>query len=161
MAWTSPRTWVAGEVVTAALLNTHLRDQLLELNGTASAWTAYTPTFTDLTLGNGTLVAGYKQAGKSVMFRFRLTWGSTTVANANNTTFSLPVTGRAVALAGLLTVNMYDASATTSYTGTAPVASGASTATVSPHNSLPLNAVRPFTWATSDVLDVGGVYEAA
>ena len=30
MAWTSPRTWVALEVLTAALLNTHLRDNLLE-----------------------------------------------------------------------------------------------------------------------------------
>ena len=28
MAWTSPRTWAAGETVTAALLNTHLRDNL-------------------------------------------------------------------------------------------------------------------------------------
>lgn len=28
MAWTTPRTWVSGEVLTAALLNTHLRDQL-------------------------------------------------------------------------------------------------------------------------------------
>lgn len=30
MAWTSPRTWVSGEVVSAALLNAHLRDNLLE-----------------------------------------------------------------------------------------------------------------------------------
>lgn len=26
MAWTSPRTWVVGETLTAALLNTHIRD---------------------------------------------------------------------------------------------------------------------------------------
>lgn len=30
MAWTAPRTWTTGEIVTAALLNTHLRDNLLE-----------------------------------------------------------------------------------------------------------------------------------
>lgn len=29
MAWTSPRTWIAGESLTAALLNTHLRDNML------------------------------------------------------------------------------------------------------------------------------------
>lgn len=34
MAWTSPRTWVLNEVVTPALLNTHLRDNL---NATATA----------------------------------------------------------------------------------------------------------------------------
>ena len=30
MAWTAPRTWVTAEVVTAALLNTHVRDNLLQ-----------------------------------------------------------------------------------------------------------------------------------
>ncbi len=30
MAWTAPRTWVTGETVTAALLNAHVRDNLLE-----------------------------------------------------------------------------------------------------------------------------------
>lgn len=28
MAWTTPRTWVAGETVTAAIMNTHVRDNL-------------------------------------------------------------------------------------------------------------------------------------
>ena len=28
MSWNSPRTWVAGEIVTAALMNTHVRDNL-------------------------------------------------------------------------------------------------------------------------------------
>jgi hypothetical protein len=32
MAWTSPRTWTALERVTAALLNTHLRDNLKALS---------------------------------------------------------------------------------------------------------------------------------
>jgi len=30
MAWTAPRTWVNGELVNASLLNTHLRDNMLE-----------------------------------------------------------------------------------------------------------------------------------
>ena len=33
MGWTSPRTWVASEIVTAALLNTHVRDNLNAING--------------------------------------------------------------------------------------------------------------------------------
>jgi hypothetical protein len=32
MAWTTPRTWVAGEVLTAALLNAQLRDNFNELD---------------------------------------------------------------------------------------------------------------------------------
>lgn len=31
MAWTTPRTWVAGEIVTAAIMNTHVRDNLNEI----------------------------------------------------------------------------------------------------------------------------------
>lgn len=39
MAWTAPRTWVSGEVVTAAIMNTHIRDNELYLfiqSGTVS-----------------------------------------------------------------------------------------------------------------------------
>lgn len=32
MAWTTPRTWVAGEVVTAAIMNQHVRDNLSDLD---------------------------------------------------------------------------------------------------------------------------------
>lgn len=31
MSWTAPRTWVAGETVTAAIMNTHVRDNLLAI----------------------------------------------------------------------------------------------------------------------------------
>lgn len=41
MAWTSPRTWVTGEVVTAGLLNTHIRDEFITLGGAIG--TAYAP----------------------------------------------------------------------------------------------------------------------
>jgi hypothetical protein len=33
MAWTTPRTWVSGELVTASLFNTHLRDNFTSLDG--------------------------------------------------------------------------------------------------------------------------------
>src|SRR3990172_221146 len=39
MAWTAPRTWVTGEVVTAVLLNTHVRDNLIYLKGGAGTTT--------------------------------------------------------------------------------------------------------------------------
>jgi len=32
MAWTAPRTWVANEVVTATLMNTHIKDNLVALS---------------------------------------------------------------------------------------------------------------------------------
>ena len=32
MAWTTPRRWVGGDMATAALLNTHIRDNLMSLS---------------------------------------------------------------------------------------------------------------------------------
>lgn len=64
MAWTNPRTWLTGEVLTAALLNTHLRDNLLELNGATSGWAVWAPELTNLA---GTVTAKYKQIGKLVV----------------------------------------------------------------------------------------------
>lgn len=52
MAWTTPRTWVVGELVTAALLNTHLRDNLDALpraSDTAAVDTSQTTTSTSYT----------------------------------------------------------------------------------------------------------------
>jgi hypothetical protein len=40
MAWTAPRTWVAGETVSAALMNTHVRDNLLMVD--PGTWAAAT-----------------------------------------------------------------------------------------------------------------------
>ena len=34
MAWSEPRDWTAGEVVTAAIMNAHVRDNLEFLGGT-------------------------------------------------------------------------------------------------------------------------------
>jgi len=50
MAWTTPRTWVAGELVTATMLNAHLRDNLNYLyGGDTGSWT---PSVTFDTPGN-------------------------------------------------------------------------------------------------------------
>ena len=47
MAWTTPRTWTTGEIVTAAYMNTHVRDNLLETSPAKITTTG------DLIVGNG------------------------------------------------------------------------------------------------------------
>jgi microcystin-dependent protein len=58
MAWTTPRTWVAGELVTASLMNTHVRDNLSVLRDSmwpiGSVYTSVTNTNPATTLGVGT-----------------------------------------------------------------------------------------------------------
>lgn len=46
MAWTNPKTWATNELVTAANLNTHLRDNLLYLLNPNGFFTQSTGTFT-------------------------------------------------------------------------------------------------------------------
>jgi hypothetical protein len=90
----TPRTWVVGEVVSAALMNQEIRDQFLSFFG---AWTDYTPTWTAETGGtpavnNGSLTGRYLKVGRSVDFLIKLVVGSTTTfgsANAN-WAFGLP-----------------------------------------------------------------------
>ena len=65
------KTWIAGDVVTAADTNTYLTH-------TGGAWTAYTPTFTNLTVGNGTLDCQWFRSGRFVSFKVKITFGSTT-----------------------------------------------------------------------------------
>jgi hypothetical protein len=45
MAWTAPRSWITGEVVTAALLNAHVRDNLIDLDDRTSPVGAVVATF--------------------------------------------------------------------------------------------------------------------
>ena len=54
MAWTSPRTWVAGETVTAAQLNAHIRDNLdfLHSKDHASVYDSANQALTDVTYEN-------------------------------------------------------------------------------------------------------------
>ena len=97
MAWTSPRSWIAGEVVTAALLNSHLRDNLLAIGaGAANAWTAYTPTVR--ANANTVTISGndsrYAQVGKTVKVTGQV--NVTSAAASGTIGVSLPVIARAV-----------------------------------------------------------------
>lgn len=95
MGWTAPRTWVAGEQITAALLNEQIRDNLNAFMGT---WTPFTPTWTATTtnpsIGDGTLSGRYSDAGKTVFSYLNIVMGSTTTYGSGNYRFGLPKTAR-------------------------------------------------------------------
>jgi hypothetical protein len=56
----------------------------------SGAWAAYTPTFTNLTIGNATVVARYMQVGKTLHIRLAIVGGTTTAFVAAPMTASLP-----------------------------------------------------------------------
>jgi len=59
------------------------------------AWTSYTPTWTNLTVGNATQNSFYTQIGKLVVVRVQLTFGTTT-SLTSVIDISLPVTSRSL-----------------------------------------------------------------
>ena len=68
-----------------------------DLNTAGGSWTTFTPTWTNFTLGNGTVDrAAYEQIGRSVDVYVRVTLGSTSSVTGA-ITLTLPVTeiGRA------------------------------------------------------------------
>ncbi|MFD5573971.1 hypothetical protein [Streptomyces cadmiisoli] len=87
----APRTWVVGEVVSAATMNQEIRDQF---NSMFAAWTSYTPVWTASgtapVLGNGTLSGRYMKIGRTVVAHIQLVMGSTTTYGTGDYSFSLP-----------------------------------------------------------------------
>jgi hypothetical protein len=126
------------------------------LAGFGGAWTAWTPTLANLTLGNGALTAAYIQVGKTVHWRMSLVVGSTTVVGTN-ATLTVPVAEVASSIQSGA-AHMYDASAASLFYGSSRINSGV-IAFISAGGVM--SAVIPFTWTTSDQLSAGGTYEAA
>ena len=158
MVWTSPRTWVAGEVPTAAIFNTHVRDNLKAIG---DAWTSYSPTLGGWTLGNGTLTGYYLQAGKDVRGKVFYTVGSTDT-KSGALTISLPVTKVTDSGLGmpLGTAVLFDTS--TSTRNFQHVAQNSTTAMRFYSSAgAALTDTAPWTWATGDTLVALFMYEAA
>jgi|DEB0MinimDraft_6_1074348.scaffolds.fasta_scaffold124635_1 hypothetical protein len=148
----SPFPFTSGQVLTAAQLNS------------IGEWTAYTPSTTGLTIGNGTLTGRYAQVNDLVFFNVSFVMGSTS-AVTGNVSFSLPVTRVNTGVAG---ANGYYADTGTSYDIPAVCNMGATavnlrvmTANSTYVTTQLISATVPFTWANTDTMSVAGFYEAA
>lgn len=82
----------SGSVTALSIASGGVQPQAL-VAGTGTGWamTSFTPTWTNLTVGNGTNSAVYIQVGKIVFLRFQFTWGSTS-ALSGEPSFVLPTT---------------------------------------------------------------------
>lgn len=164
MAWTSPRTWLAGEVLTAALLNTHLRDNLNAIGTWASYTVSWTASTTNPVLGNGTLSGKYIQAGKLVIVEILLTAGSTTTFGSGLMSLSLPAAPR-VSQRQAFTGTFRDVSASDTYPLFGVLTSGTvdllTTPTTAGNPLRSFGSSTPVTLATGDMIAISGTYEAA
>ena len=56
----------------------------------ALSWTTWSPTYSNLTIGNGTVVARYAYSGGLVILQWQLAWGSTSSFTGNPSIGNLP-----------------------------------------------------------------------
>lgn len=166
MPYTStPRTWVAGEVPTAAHFNDNVRDFA---RGFTDAWTAYTPTLTASTTNptNWTQTGYYARVGKLVIAKGTLTAGGAMTAGSGTYRIALPVNAQTALGNAVLegSTYLYDNSTGNAYSIAVPYAAntayiqlvygtGGTGGTVA-HNA-------PWTWAASDSIQFAFSYEAA
>lgn len=128
----------------------------------ADAWTSYTPTYSNFSLGNGTVDAGYYRVGRTVVYRGAITFGSTSSVTGN-IQVSLPVAAKSSTWS-LGSVSGEDNSGGFARTTGAAEINPAIFATginFTSTGNASWNATTPFTWATSDILRWTITYEAA
>jgi hypothetical protein len=149
-------------------------DQLDYYNGSGwvpalpvGAWEAYTPTFTNLTLGNATIDFKYARLGKTVFVRGTIIFGSTTAMTGN---ISLNGPANIVTATGQPSIGnarYADASAGTGYLGNILSTGGNTWVPITSNVSATYPTVAgvgtavPFTWAQSDTLTFYVMYQAA
>lgn len=125
----------------------------------ACAWTATT---TNPSIGNGSVVAYFKQVGKTVNIRLLLLMGSTTTFGSGTWLFSLPTAARTVTLAEWYGSCTYTHSATRRPADLTPViSSGLSVVSLQNPDGSNVTPSSPITWASGDSVQVNIQYEAA
>jgi hypothetical protein len=149
------------EIADGAVTNS----KLSTASGEPGVWTSWTPTWTNLTVGNGAHVARYTQVGKLVTINMRFTLGSTSSVGTGPY-FTIPVqkTTDPSFINGV--AEFRDATGAFWF--------GFCKAQDSTHMSivgingattgsqwLNITATSPMTWASGDIISVMATYEAA
>lgn len=130
-----------------------------------AGWTAYTPAWigtVNPTLGNGTLTGRYKRIGKTILFRIRVTIGSTTNIGAGAYRFSLPIAQHADygTWTPLGTAYLLDTSAGSNLMRHT-VAHATLGCFLTDDAGTQVASTVPFTFATGDQILIAGAFEAA
>jgi hypothetical protein len=165
-----------GDIITATANDTPARlavgtqNQVLAVD-TASAtgltwqggaWVTWSPTINNLTIGNGTIAARYRQIGNLVSFSIKVTFGSTTtIAGSPNIVMGVASNSPSVFPVYILdagtaayAANAYFPTGTTMYLDLIDTTSSRALLTA-------FSSTSPFTWGSGDFFSVSGSYEVA
>lgn len=129
-----------------------------------TSYTTWSPSYTNITVGNGTVTAEYVQIGPLCHAKFRLVWGGTT-SYGSTPEVTLPIAGSGYAQHDVVGVcNFYDSS----------VGSGSREGGLCLYDSSDriffirasvaggtIGSTVPFTWASGDILSFSFTYRVA
>jgi len=136
---------------------------------TQAGWTSYTPSWTNLTVGDGTSTGSYVRIGNTVFFKVRFVFGSTS-SITGGVSVTIPVTNSvSTGVTDPCNIKMIirDASPAQNYFGTGRHDSATtivlSQDIVSGTNIIAaaLTSTSPITFTTNDILLLQGFYEVA
>lgn len=145
----------AGEIKTSAGIYERSRTTPM------GEWIAYTPTWTNLTVGNGTLTGKYCLVGRLAFFKIELIWGTTTSIAAANVQPTFPVTAIATSSFAVGRGEAIDVSTGLSYQLHARLVSGTNMVLFVDNGTtqVALAAAVPVAWTTSDEFHLTGYFE--
>lgn len=126
-----------------------------------SAWKSFTPSWTNVTVGNATNTGAYAIYGKTVFFRFGFTWGNTTSASGQ-AILTLPVTLGSI-FTGTFIATVRIVAAGSLYAGSMGSGGAISVLQASGTYLTPvaISATVPGTFTTNDSWAGEGFYESA
>lgn len=126
-------------------------------------WFNWTPTWTNFTVGSGTVTARFSMVGKNVEFMLYVLLSGSTMGSSP--TFSLPVTSSSAINALIpLSDGRIEDLGTTSYLAKSDWASTTTSTIISISSSsqgIGISSTSPMTWANNDKITLRGSYPAA
>jgi hypothetical protein len=130
-------------------------------------WTSFTPVWTNLTVGNGSVEAKYLKIGQLVHFKVRLAWGSTTsISGRVGIDWPVTPTSQNAAQSANIVVQAEDSGVgptqcmvLSALSTTSTMFLFAMTASGTYVSATDLSNTVPFTWVSGDLLFVAGFYE--
>ena len=139
-------TFASGSVLTAAELNA------------AGAWTSFTPSWTNLTPGNGVVSAAYSKFNKILFVRVKFTWGTTTSCG-DPVRMTLPASltqettsQDPIGLSSLTDIGVAGYSGVVSVISSTLVGINVYNAAGTYLAPNTVNTTRPFTWGNGDII---------
>lgn len=143
--------------------------KLISGTGSGWSWSAWAPTWTNLSVGNGTVVSKYIQIGKTVILRCSVVLGTTSTVSGS-VSFTLPQTAVTYTPTGTsfdLALAHYEHAGVSNAVGTVGLVSTTQAtllvigAAGTYANFAGISGSVPFAWANQDQIFFGFAYEAA